>query len=320
MADVLDPAHRHDDRILEGRCRMASIQRGIAKHTILGDSGVHGLGLYACEDMSRGDFAGEYKGETITKPEAERRGAVYFHQKLSYLFSLNNAQEIDSTYFGCKTRFINHVGATLANLSPRIIMVNTVFRIGMFANRLIKAGEELLFDYGPSFPKDQLGVESAKSTLAVKSAPRVRNAGLVRDNFYDVSLTKDQDGNIRAKKKATDTGNSDDEDDQSNDSPQRYRLPQRSRSAAQARQAVASVVPGRPRKAAVVPNEEASESDGEFAAEGANEKDQVDNEDVRMDAQRRLSMYNLLENNGAEDFEPEEDSESEMDLANSDGD
>ncbi|GIZ40274.1 hypothetical protein CKM354_000362000 [Cercospora kikuchii] len=322
VADVLDPVHRHDDRILEGRCRMASIQRGIAKHTILGDSGVHGLGLYACEDMSRGDFAGEYKGETITKPEAERRGAVYFHQKLSYLFSLNNAQEIDSTYFGCKTRFINHVGGTLANLSPRIIMVNTVFRIGMFANRLIKAGEELLFDYGPSFPKDQLGVESAKSTLAVKSAPRVRNAGLVRDNFYDVSLTKDQDGDIRATKKATDTGDSDEDENQSDTSPRRYRLPQRSRSATHARQARASVVPGRPRKAAVAPNEEASESGDGFAAEEANSKDQGDNEDVRMDAQRRLSMYNLLENNGAEDedFEPEEDSDSEMDLANSDGD
>ncbi|PIB00927.1 Histone-lysine N-methyltransferase MEDEA [Cercospora beticola] len=322
VADVLDPVHRHDDRILEGRCRMASIQRGIAKHTILGDSGVHGLGLYACEDMSRGDFAGEYKGETITKPEAERRGAVYFHQKLSYLFSLNNAQEIDSTYFGCKTRFINHVGGTLANLSPRIIMVNTVFRIGMFANRLIKAGEELLFDYGPSFPKDQLGVESAKSTLAVKSAPRVRNAGLVRDNFYDVSLTKDQDGNIRATKKATDMGDSDEDENRSDTSPRRYRLPQRSRSATHARQVGASVVPGRPRKAAVAPIEEAFESGDAFAAEGVNAKDQGDDEDVRMDAQRRLSMYNLLENNGAEDedFEPEEDSESEMDLANSDGD
>ncbi|PPJ53297.1 hypothetical protein CBER1_00984 [Cercospora berteroae] len=321
VANVLDPVHRHDDRILEGRCRMASIQRGLAKHTILGDSGVHGLGLYACENMARGDFAGEYKGETITKPEAERRGAVYFHQKLSYLFSLNNAQEVDSTYFGCKTRFINHVGGTLANLSPRIIMVNTVFRIGMFANRLIKAGEELLFDYGPSFPKDQLGIESAKSTLAVKSAPRVRNAGLVRDNFYDVSLTKDQDGNIRATKKATDTGNSDEDENQSDTSPRRYRLPQRSRSAMHARRVGASVVPGRPRKAAMAPNEEASESDDEFAAEGAALKDQGDNEDVRMDAQHRLSMYNLLENNGAEDedFEPEEDSESEMDLANSDG-
>ncbi|KAF2211453.1 hypothetical protein CERZMDRAFT_25236, partial [Cercospora zeae-maydis SCOH1-5] len=155
VADVLDPVHRHDDRVLQGRCRMSGLQRGIPKHTILGDSGVHGLGLYACEDMFEDDFVGEYKGETITKPEAERRGAVNHHQKLSYLFSLNAEQEIDGTYFGGKTRFINHIVAKKANLRPRIIMVNTVFRIAMFANRTIKAGEELFFDYGPMFPQEQ---------------------------------------------------------------------------------------------------------------------------------------------------------------------
>ena len=197
VCDVLDPLHRHDDRILHGRCRNASIQRGVPKHTILGDSGVHGLGLYTCDDIREHEFVGEYKGEIITKDEAERRGAVYEHQKLSYLFSLNANQEIDSTYFGNKVRFINHADKSKCNLYPRIIMVNTVHRIGLYGFRYIRSGEELFFDYGPMFPDEQLGGKKSR-----KSAPHVRNAALVRD-FYDVEESEDEYGNLRARKAAT---------------------------------------------------------------------------------------------------------------------
>jgi hypothetical protein len=189
---VVDPVNKHDDSILHGRCRNCSIQRGLPKQTLLGDSGVHGLGLYACEEIREHDFVGEYKGEIITKEEAERRGAVYEHQKLSYLFSLNATQEIDSTNFGNKVRFINHA-KDRANLYPRIIMVNTVHRIALYASRVIKPGQELLFDYGPKFPDEQLGGKKSK-----KSAPHVRNAALVR-NFVEVEESEDEVGNVRAK-------------------------------------------------------------------------------------------------------------------------
>ncbi|KAK3702929.1 hypothetical protein LTR37_014778 [Vermiconidia calcicola] len=191
--EVVDPVNKYEDSILTSRCRNCSIQRGVPKQTLLGDSGVHGLGLYACEDVREHDFVGEYKGEIITKEEAERRGAVYEHQKLSYLFSLNATQEIDSTYFGNKVRFINHASGYKANLYPRIIMVNTVHRIALYANSSIKAGQELLFDYGPKFPDEQLGGKKAK-----KSAPHVRNANLVK-GFLDVEKSRDEVGNLRAK-------------------------------------------------------------------------------------------------------------------------
>ncbi|EME89198.1 uncharacterized protein MYCFIDRAFT_25813, partial [Pseudocercospora fijiensis CIRAD86] len=145
VCSVLDPVHKY--RELRGQCRNASIQRGVAKHTMIGDSGIHGLGLYTCEDIRPHEFLGEYKGEIINKAEAERRGAVYEHQKLSYLFSLNDTQEIDSTYFGNKIRFINHADKSKCNIYPRIIMVNTVFRIALYGQRKVKPGEELFFDY-----------------------------------------------------------------------------------------------------------------------------------------------------------------------------
>ncbi|KAK3719496.1 hypothetical protein LTR37_004354 [Vermiconidia calcicola] len=191
--EVVDPVNKYEDSVSTSRCRNCSIQRGVPKQTLLGDSGVHGLGLYACEDIREHDFVGEYKGEIITKEEAERRGAVYEHQKLSYLFSLNATQEIDSTYFGNKVRFINHASGYKANLYPRIIMVNTVHRIALYANSSIRAGQELLFDYGPKFPDEQLGGKKSK-----KSAPHVRNANLVK-GFLDVEKSRDEVGNLRAK-------------------------------------------------------------------------------------------------------------------------
>jgi hypothetical protein len=122
---------------------------------------------------------------------------VYEHQKLSYLFSLNREQEIDSTYFGTKIRFINHAGEGKGNnLYPRIIMVNTVYRIALYGARNIRSGEELFFDYGPMFPDEQLGGRERKA------APHVRNSNLVRE-FLEVVESEDEHGNRRARKAIT---------------------------------------------------------------------------------------------------------------------
>ena len=190
VCEVVDPSKKTHE-VPQGMCQNASIQRGISKHTLLGDSRVHGLGLYACEDIRPGEFVGEYKGEIITREESERRGAIYEHQRLSYLFSLNASQDIDSTYFGNKTRFINHASDEKANLYPKIIMVNTVHRIALFAKYHIKRGQELFFNYGPMFPDEQL---SGKKTKAGKSAPHVRNSNLVR-SFLDVEKQEEVGSN-----------------------------------------------------------------------------------------------------------------------------
>ncbi|OTA25105.1 hypothetical protein BTJ68_12636 [Hortaea werneckii EXF-2000] len=168
------------------------------KRTLLGQSGIHGFGLYAGQTIRQHDFVGEYKGEIITKEEAERRGAVYEKQQLSYLFTLNAFQEIDSTYFGNNIRFINHAGNGKNNLYPRIFMVNTVHRIALFADKTIQKGEELLFDYGPKFPDEQLGGKKAYQ-------PRVRNSNMVHD-FWEVEVERDATGYRRARKAAKPTG------------------------------------------------------------------------------------------------------------------
>ncbi|TKA34652.1 hypothetical protein B0A54_13796 [Friedmanniomyces endolithicus] len=145
----------------------ASIQRSVTKRTVIGDSRIHGLGLYAGENVKRGEFVGEYKGELINSAETNRRGAVYAHQKLSYLFIVNESQEIDSTYFGTKIRFINH------------------------------AAPSLFFDYGSRFPCDQLGGKIAGAT---KSVARTHQVNTIDEDFYEVARVKDVHGNTRATK------------------------------------------------------------------------------------------------------------------------
>jgi hypothetical protein len=199
VCEVLDPVHRHNPDAISvlKTCHNASMQKGVPKHTLLGNSGIHGMGLYAGQHIKTHEFVGEYKGEIITKEEADRRGAVYEKQKSTYLFSLNTEQEVDSNFYGNKIRFINHRNKSDANVYPLIVTVNTVHRIGLFAQREIKSGEELFFDYGPKFPEHLLGGAEVSSS---KSAPHVRNANMVLNDFFDVEDDEDEAGNRRARK------------------------------------------------------------------------------------------------------------------------
>jgi CXC domain/SET domain len=90
--EVLDPVNRHDDAILDGRCRNAAIQRGVPKRTLMGRSEVQGWGLFAGQDIEKDEFIGEYRGEVISRDESDRRGAVYHYRGLEYLFGVSESK------------------------------------------------------------------------------------------------------------------------------------------------------------------------------------------------------------------------------------
>jgi len=292
VCEVSDPINRYKESILKDRCRNASLQRGVPKRTLIGNSGIHGFGLYAGENIDMHEFVGEYKGEIITKEEGERRGAVYEHQKLSYLFTLNTTQEIDSTYFGNKIRFINHAGNSKNNLYPRIFFVGGVHRIALFAERPIRTGEELFFDYGPMFPGEQLGG-------AAKSAPRVRNSKTMRE-ADDVEFEEDEHGIRRARKAPRARGRSKKQALKSRSEPGRKKGMAR------------HVIPSKSRKTAAKLE----------ASTQAPKEDAVDIGDMPADrsAGARLSAYNISDDLGDtmdvdgeapadQDFEPAESEE-----------
>ncbi|KAH7406203.1 hypothetical protein DE146DRAFT_608522 [Phaeosphaeria sp. MPI-PUGE-AT-0046c] len=150
--EVLDPLNRYDEEVLQDRCKNVAVQRGVSKKTLLGKSEVHGFGLYAGEDIYKGEHIGEYVGEIISSSESQRRGIVYHYEKNMYLFQLNEEQEVDATHMGNKLRFINNANKNLSNCSCRVVFCNTVFRVALNANSDIKAGTELFFHY--NYPED----------------------------------------------------------------------------------------------------------------------------------------------------------------------
>ena len=193
VLDVLNPSNRHDDRLLRDKCCNASIQRSAPKHTLIGDSGIHGLGLYAAEDIRPHDFVGEYKGEIVTYDESERRGTVYAEHKLSYLFDINQNQTIDSANFGNKIRFINH-SEKHDNLYPRVSSVASVHRVALYARHMIRRGEELLFDYGPTFNWESEDKQK-KSTMRKERMTKALEKG-----YVEFEMERDGMGNLRATK------------------------------------------------------------------------------------------------------------------------
>ncbi|XP_071817256.1 uncharacterized protein [Apostichopus japonicus] len=113
-----------------------------------------GWGVKTLVDIRRSTFVMEYVGEVITNEEAERRGKEYDANGRTYLFDLDYNDDdcpftVDAGKSGNISHFVNH--SCDPNLVVYGVWVNCVDprlpRIALFANRDIKAGEELTFDY-----------------------------------------------------------------------------------------------------------------------------------------------------------------------------
>jgi len=90
--EILDPVNRYDGDVLTERCTNVGIQRGVPKKTLLGQSEVHGFGLYTGQDIVKDDIIGEYTGELISTKESNRRASMYEYQNTMYLFKLNKGE------------------------------------------------------------------------------------------------------------------------------------------------------------------------------------------------------------------------------------
>ena len=148
-------------------CTNDAISLRRTKHLLLARSTLPsaGWGLFAKDDIRKGEFIQEYTGEEISQEEAERRGRVYDKLNRSYLFNLNNEAVVDAARKGNKTRFANH--SRRPNCHMRVMVVKGDHRIGMYASSDIPAQTELLFDY--RYDTDEVG----KDGVCVKKGVRV---------------------------------------------------------------------------------------------------------------------------------------------------
>jgi hypothetical protein len=106
-----------------------------------------GFGLRANKDMAAGDFVFEYIGEVIDERTFRRRMIQYDEEGIKhfYFMSLTKGEFVDATKRGNLGRFCNH--SCNPNCFVDKWVVGDKLRMGIFVERSVKAGEELVFNY-----------------------------------------------------------------------------------------------------------------------------------------------------------------------------
>jgi [histone H3]-lysine36 N-trimethyltransferase len=106
-----------------------------------------GFGLRANRDLQPHDFVFEYIGEVINEATFRRRTLQYEKEGIKhfYFMSLRNGEFVDATKKGNLSRFCNHSCNPNCYIDKWI--VGEKLRMGIFVERPIKAGEELVFNY-----------------------------------------------------------------------------------------------------------------------------------------------------------------------------
>jgi hypothetical protein len=103
--------------------------------------GLAGLGLFAGEDIKKGEMIIEYIGNILTKVEADK---INTNQ---YLFEVSRNRTIDGRDRKNIARYCNHACAEAEN-SESDVKKGRVF---IKAIKNIKEGDEIVYDYGQEF-------------------------------------------------------------------------------------------------------------------------------------------------------------------------
>ncbi len=110
-------------------------------------SNIHGLVLFAAEDIEGGQFVLEYATEKIRHVVADIREKCYKEKGIGdlYLFTLDQDYVLDAAHRGSMGRFINH--SCNPNVTARIDIVHNQKRIVFYSKRKIRKSREITYDY-----------------------------------------------------------------------------------------------------------------------------------------------------------------------------
>jgi SET domain-containing protein len=103
--------------------------------------GLSGLGLFAGENIKKGEIIIEYIGDILTKEEADK---INTNQ---YLFEVSRNRTIDGRSRGNIARYANHSCEGSENAESDV----KKGRVFIKAIKNIKEGEEITYDYGEEF-------------------------------------------------------------------------------------------------------------------------------------------------------------------------
>ncbi|ORY89323.1 hypothetical protein BCR35DRAFT_300456 [Leucosporidium creatinivorum] len=119
-------------------------------------SGIEGYGLFAMEQILAGEMVIEYVGELIRQQVADRREKAYERQGIgsSYLFRVDEDLVVDATKKGNLGRLINH--CCVPNCTAKIITINGVKKIVIYAKTNIEPDEEVTYDYHFAWEEEKI--------------------------------------------------------------------------------------------------------------------------------------------------------------------
>ena len=104
-------------------------------------SKVHGFGVFAREPIAKNTRIIDYAGELVRNDESEAREERYLAEGCIWVFRLSRTWSRDAAVDGNIARFINH------SCRPNCWFEVVNRTIWIRASRLIRAGEELTYDY-----------------------------------------------------------------------------------------------------------------------------------------------------------------------------
>jgi len=163
---------------------------------VVRESGIHGLGVYAANDIKKGTRIIEYLGDRISADEADRRyddDAMETHH--TFLFYIDEDTCIDAAHGGNEARFINH------SCEPNCVAYLERRRVFIYAKKKIASGQELTYDYAytregdyqPSWEKlyaCRCGSAKCRGTILQIEEPPPKRATRRRDPTRQSRTTK----------------------------------------------------------------------------------------------------------------------------------
>ncbi len=109
-----------------------------------------GYGLFAHQDLDKGEYVGEYTGTVRRHDYLHPNFNSYCFHYPTRFFSAQYTY-IDALYEGNSLRFLNH--SNRPNLQPRCLFDRGLLHLVFFAKKTIRSGEQLTFDYGKDYWK-----------------------------------------------------------------------------------------------------------------------------------------------------------------------
>lgn len=119
-----------------------------------------GDGMFTLEPISKGRFIREYVGKILDKGEME---AAESRSRGKYIMQLTGGLYIDAMTQGNVSRLFNH--SCKPNSVAELWYVNGAARVGIFALRAIRQGEEITYHYGSSYALDNCLCESCQNSV-----------------------------------------------------------------------------------------------------------------------------------------------------------